>query len=210
MLITRECAGCSSTFSALPSRITKRKFCSTDCYVSDKRKPAVAEKASGFRLCTKCATRKKTSEFSPSAKGYLNRWCKPCKALSETARRKSPDAVKRHRELYESRMDFRAVHVLRSVGKRAKRSGVAFDLDADWLTERLSRGTCELTGLRFDMSIAGRKATAYTPSIDRCNPGAGYTKDNCRVILYALNHALSDHGLDGFLPIARALAARFD
>jgi hypothetical protein len=102
-------------------------------------------------------------------------------------------------------MDFRARELLRSVGKKCRKDHLAFDLDREWLVKRLTNGRCELTGLSFDMSVVNRARTAYTPSIDRIVAGGGYTKAHCRVVLFAVNAALADWGLEILLPIARAL-----
>ena len=48
-----------------------------------------------------------------------------------------------------------------------------------------------MTGIEFDMSVS---RSANSPSIDRINPAGPYTKENCRMILWSLNRALSNHG----------------
>jgi hypothetical protein len=46
------------------------------------------------------------------------------------------------------------------------------------------------------------------PSIDQVTPGAGYTPENTRVVLYAVNVMASDWGLARIIQIADALRAR--
>lgn len=91
--------------------------------------------------------------------------------------------------------------------KRAKESGLQFDLDTEWVLSRLEIGTCEISALPFDFSSGKRQA--FGPSIDRIIPGGGYTKQNCRVVLNAVNTALMDWGLDSFIGIAKAIAAKY-
>jgi hypothetical protein len=105
-------------------------------------------------------------------------------------------------------MRFRARELVRAIGKRCRSAGLPFDLDIDWLTGRLESGRCELTGLEFDTVVSRKRGGPFSPSVDRIVPSAGYTKSNCRVVIFAVNAALSDWGLGVFIPIAEALVAR--
>jgi hypothetical protein len=104
-------------------------------------------------------------------------------------------------------MDYRATERLRAIKKRAIRDNLSYGLDSEWLAERLRVGTCEVSGLKFDLTRR-RRPNAYTPSIDRIDASGGYTKENCRVVLLAVNTALQDWGLETFLDIASAIANR--
>jgi hypothetical protein len=73
------------------------------------------------------------------------------------------------------------------------------------MSQRLQAGVCELTGLAFDMSVRSRRPELYTPSIDRIAPGLGYTKENCRLVLFAVNLWMKDFTVESILPIAEAL-----
>ncbi|KKN76145.1 hypothetical protein LCGC14_0373400 [marine sediment metagenome] len=91
----------------------------------------------------------------------------------------------------------------------AKKKGWLFDLDFDWLFERVESGTCELSGLKFDLGLARvGKNNSYAPSIYRIVAGGDYTKENCRVVLHALNTALSDWGEDIYFDVAAAYMER--
>lgn len=68
--------------------------------------------------------------------------------------------------------------------EECKKRGLEYDLDAEWFIRRLTKG-CELTGLPFEINEKGLQMTS--PSCDRIDPSKGYTKDNCRLILNALN-----------------------
>lgn len=72
-----------------------------------------------------------------------------------------------------------------------KKNGIEYDLDRDWILERL-RGTCEITGLPFkhQKHVPGKSKPGpgpKSPSIDRIDPAKGYTKDNCRMVLHCVN-----------------------
>jgi hypothetical protein len=93
----------------------------------------------------------------------------------------------------EFRLRRRASCLIATTRTRARKRGLAFDLDqhrAD-IQARIDRGACELTGEPFDLS-PGRKFNS--PSLDRINPARGYTHDNVRVVLNLVNAALGDWG----------------
>jgi hypothetical protein len=79
---------------------------------------------------------------------------------------------------------------LLAAGNRAHFKGLEHDLTKEW-AERTFTGYCSLTGLPFinrAQGPAGKSGgVAYSPSIDRINPLKGYTQDNCRWVLFAVN-----------------------
>ena len=100
----------------------------------------------------------------------------------------------------------RATRLLYSAKRRASQKNIAFGLSRDWVLSRLKAGTCELSGLPFDLTTGGR--APYTPSIDRIDNSKGYTVENCRVILWALNAAFSTWGECVFREISLAWLRR--
>lgn len=93
--------------------------------------------------------------------------------------------------------------------QRAEQKGVVFSLPFAWVHERVQTGRCEVTGLPFNLEERRTKTSTggpYTPSIDRRDPVKGYTPENCRVILWALNCALGQWGDEVFTVIAKAYA----
>jgi hypothetical protein len=102
-----------------------------------------------------------------------------------------PEEVRRWRNA--NRLRHRAKYLLYGIKKKCKNEGLEFNLTEAWLDARLQNGICEMSGLSFDM-IAKRGANS--PSVDRKNPTGGYTQENCRVILWFINRALSNYGED--------------
>lgn len=92
---------------------------------------------------------------------------------------------------------------------RSIKGNLEYTLDREWLDKRLETGVCEITGLPFEFVQPGNYRThPFTPSIDRIIPKLGYTKENCRLVCFAVNRALSDWG-DGVLnKIAQAIVAK--
>jgi hypothetical protein len=98
------------------------------------------------------------------------------------------------------RMEKRAQCLIAAARTRSRNKGIEFALD-DFeaeLQRRIDAGYCELSGVAFDLS-PGRKATS--PSLDRCDPKAGYLPNNVRVICHALNAALGDWGEAALQPL---------
>lgn len=81
---------------------------------------------------------------------------------------------------------------------------MAFDLDADWCRAQYT-GRCALTGLEFSYEGIKRGPKMRAPSVDRLDSTKGYTKDNCRIVIFAVN-ALKHSGTDeDMYKIAEAL-----
>jgi hypothetical protein len=58
-----------------------------------------------------------------------------------------------------------------------------------------SAGRCEVTGIRFSSEkLAGRSIRPFQPSLDRIESSKGYNADNCRLVLTAVNLAMSAWG----------------
>lgn len=100
------------------------------------------------------------------------------------------------------------MYLFRGAKQRAKKSGVAFDLDDAWGRQRWT-GKCELTGMDFSPpeKRKGSKLKNLSPSIDRIEASGGYTKDNCRFVLWAVNSFKSDSPDADMYRIAEALIA---
>lgn len=92
----------------------------------------------------------------------------------------------------------------------AKRS-VPFPLTHDELIYMMRRslGRCEITGIRFsadNFSLSRRRP--FVPSIDRIDPRGLYELDNCRLVAWIVNLAISDWGEDIFWTMVKAAGKR--
>ena len=67
-------------------------------------------------------------------------------------------------------------------------------------------GRCSVTGLVFSFDSVGSSLVkrAYAPSLDRITAGAPYTRENCRLVMVAINFAMNAWGLDVYLCLANA------
>lgn len=120
-------------------------------------------------------------------------------------RENNPEIIKRQRE--QHRKNNMPSLIWSRIKKAAKNHQVDFDLTKEWIKERLDGGVCEMSGIAFDME---GKRTINSPSVDRIIPGGPYTKDNCRIILWAINRALSNVGEDYMLEIFRKIISKKD
>lgn len=97
--------------------------------------------------------------------------------------------------------------------QRAAQRNMPFDLEKSEILKKVEIGICELTGIAFDYKSDAKagygRRRPYTPSIDRIDNSKGYTKENCRIIISAMNIALNEWGEEMFLKLAQAyLSAR--
>ena len=132
--------------------------------------------------CFRCGKRGNSSIFAKTGcKGTHRNLCKECRNLDA----RKWDSQRRNN------VKSRASRLVAAAKMRAKERNLPFDLDVEWVLERLEAGRCQLSGLPFDMA---EKRSMATPSLDKKNPMDGYTKENTRVILFGLNAALGDWG----------------
>lgn len=102
-----------------------------------------------------------------------------------------------------------AAEIVRRTKAVCKKDSLPFDLDREWVLDRLNSigWKCELTGL--PMSPKGfTKTTGFkwdSISTDRLNPNGGYTKDNIRFILNQINVFRQNHPDEQMYMLAEAL-----
>jgi hypothetical protein len=80
-----------------------------------------------------------------------------------------------------------------------------FDLSPLDIQRRIDEGRCELTGIAFNLD---EPRAWNAPSLDQRTPGAGYTRENVRVVLYALNVMANTWGENRIVEIAAAINVR--
>jgi len=93
--------------------------------------------------------------------------------------------------------------------KRAEKAGRPFDLTPEFLSALLAAqdGKCALTGIPFEEPRGGRN-NPFVLSLDRIDSTRGYTKDNVRLVVFAMNTALGPWGENVFHQIAMAYVER--
>lgn len=101
----------------------------------------------------------------------------------------------------------RSQQLINGAKGRAKKTKGVVSVDRLWVKEKLDAGVCELTGLKFDLSVADKtRMNPFSPSLDRINSeNPNYDKQNTRVVLTAVNLALSEFGEKIMKPILEAM-----
>lgn len=84
--------------------------------------------------------------------------------------------------------------------ERSKKRDMPCHLTKEDILDMVARsgGRCELTGVWFNNKIGASVRNPWSPTIDRIDSSKPYTKDNCRLVCYAINTAISEWGEDVF------------
>jgi hypothetical protein len=82
---------------------------------------------------------------------------------------------------------------------RARKRGFDFDLDREWVANRLSVGLCEATGIPF------QNVKRLRPTFDRMNNKLGYTKRNTWLVCWHYNRAKGEDTIWEMQELAEAI-----
>lgn len=101
----------------------------------------------------------------------------------------------------------RAVVLINNARGRSLKKNISMEVTQEWVEKHLERGTCQLTGIPFSLEPPPEGVTRRwdAPSLDRISKHKHYTEDNTRVILWAVNCALSEYGTETMLPVLKAM-----
>lgn len=120
-----------------------------------------------MKTCTKCSVPKTLSCFGKCSKNKdgLKEVCKECRKLEARQYFKTKDKQR---------------HSLETIRGRAKKMGLAFDLEYDDLNPPEK---CPVFGYILERTAYSEKKNNHlSPSVDRIDPNKGYTKDNIQII----------------------------
>lgn len=100
----------------------------------------------------------------------------------------------------------RILRIRRNALARSRRKGIAFDLNIDDLIKLYGDGICEVTKGPFNLERwKGGHARWNAPSLDRIDTKGGYTIDNVRFVMNAVNVGRGEWGDDLYYRICRAV-----
>lgn len=158
------------------------------------------------KTCTVCQMTKSLTEFRKYSgastdghrplcgecqRNYEKNWRRESREKLRAARaarsEKNKIYSRKHREKYRARV------LIAECRRRSAKKGIPFDLDQyeEQIQRRIDNGTCELTGIPFDLTTQER---AFSPSLDRIEAGGSYTIDNVRIVIFAVNALLGNWG----------------
>jgi len=126
-------------------------------------------------------------------------YCKRCKNKRDTEYRLTK---------YKGTINEVCTRTLNKAKQRIKGKNLDYDLDREWLLERLNNGSCEVTGLPLDISSG--KRTPWSVSLDRTVPEKGYTKENTKVVVWIYNAAKGEFNHRDVLALMNALKEKED
>jgi hypothetical protein len=150
-------------------------------------------------------------EFIPRTKKQFTCGCKECK------RQRNADHNKllRQHEGYKTKFKnvmakWRTENKAKAYLSNIKGRDTNTDLDLEWIQSKIDKGVCEVTGIPFQFPIHGEHKRGFNHlpwnlSIDRIDPNKGYTKDNCRAVVWAYNRAKGIWTDDTILTLARGI-----
>ena len=116
-------------------------------------------------------------------------------------------------EKYYCSLKGRTTYMLGNARQRARKGNLIFELDSEWLREKLEKGICEVTGIPFDIQINGGKGhntNSFSPSLERRNNSKGYTKENTEVVCWIYNRAKGAFPIEDLLTMLKALETRLN
>lgn len=157
------------------------------------------------RQCRKCGESKPRDQFYTNSKGAYRTACKDCERAEERVRKMKKGRKKLASEYRTWRDEHRGKALCNAAKHRAKRRGLPFELDPVDIQRRIDAGRCEVTGAPFDLS---EPRAWNAPSLDRRNSSLGYTQENTRVVLYALNVMANTWGEQKIIHIGQAIAKK--
>lgn len=108
----------------------------------------------------------------------------------------------RQKEFHNARQKRPWRQCLANARNRSLKKGFSFDLTREWCEQNWT-GTCALTGLPF--MFGTQTLFPFSPSIDRIKSSEGYTQNNCRFVLFAVNSFKGTGTDEQMLEIANAL-----
>lgn len=155
-----------------------------------------------FKLCCTCKQEKPSDAFHKNArkKDGLHNQCKLCRRVHYDANRdrilayniswnnENRETIKTHNQKRVTSTKGRARQLWNGAKLRAAAKGLAFEITRDWVELALMVGTCQRTGLRFDLSSQSKyNFNPLAPSLDKKDPFGGYTFENVQVVITAYN-----------------------
>lgn len=164
-----------------------------------------------LKPCGICKVKLPTTDFNKNSKSRDGLWlyCRPCdNARGRTAYSVDPLKSNTRSRLKRKTPHGRAQGLVSAARTRSVDRVLPITITAEWVEERINRGVCEVTGIRFDLGADGRGTgfrKAFGPSLDQRIPGIGYTKENTQVVVWSYNAAKGTGSHEEVLALAKAL-----
>lgn len=83
-----------------------------------------------------------------------------------------------------------------------------FTITKKWILNKIEKGYCEVTGIKFNLELTKTTKRPFAPSIDKKNPNGFYTKENCQVVCFIYNVAKGEFTHDDVLKLSNAFCKK--
>ena len=165
-------------------------------------------------ICNECFEDKNIGEYYRSKRvngEYINPKCKECckKASRERSHtekyvkmrkkqnlkvRSNPilqERAKGYSKKHYNSLEGRAKSMLKTSKRRSSKFSNVLEeehVDLEFIMSKLKLGKCEVTGIPFEYeNLYPYSTNPLAPSIDRIDSKVGYTKSNCRIVIWQYN-----------------------
>lgn len=161
------CEGCGETVKT--QKLRKRRFCSKHCKNVIRSQEWYRSHTEQIREYREATRERRTIQHAAWRSNNLEQQQEYVRTYSLATRSTVPWRF-----------------LLTGAKTRAKQKNLPFDLTEEWAVARWT-GKCELTGLSFVLGGKWETLRTFWPTIDKITPARGYTQDNCRFVLWAVN-----------------------
>lgn len=162
-----------------------------------------------MKACSKCKQAHSTEMYFKD-KSRPDGFCPQCKfCMTERAKARRERGQERAvQKLWRKRVRGNpAFRATRLISDAKKRRSEGFTLTHEWISEKIAKGYCEVTGIAFDVTGEGVPARPFAPSLDRTDSSLPYTQENTKVVVWIYNRAKGVHDHNAVLEMAKALVA---
>jgi len=162
-------------------------------------------------ICRQCKEDKDEEQFYRPRKDKV---CKRCHCINmREKRKKNRPKYNALRAASRARRPWWVRYlndVVRWTRDRSAKNGIEWGLNRDFVKGlwEMQEGKCALSGFPFSPVQERGKATTFSPSIDRIDPGGGYVPGNVRFILHGLNSLKGREDDEAVFAVCRAVAER--
>lgn len=165
-------------------------------------------------VCNVCLVEKPLREYIKND-GVIKQRLKTCrkccdeklKAAHQTVFNKSRKEMKiRNKRTYYSKTWGRAASLYTSARLRSKKLDRPFEITSNFIKEKIEKGICEKSGLKFDLSYVETRRNPFAPSVDRIDSNGGYTVENTQIVCSMYNAGKNEHDELDFIAMCLAVA----
>lgn len=173
------------------------------------------------RTCTECSETLPVSEFyqttlKATGRVQYHAACRGCYKLRmrkyDAAFKSRNNGVSRSVSARSKNLRSYATHIIHMAKTRAKKKGLDFAIDVDWLLASLDSQNwlCAISGKSMVMSAGTGKRLFNGVSIDRIDNGLGYTPENCWLVCYSINAFKGNADLKQVIDMCKAVTKKWE